>query len=188
MIQILLALFMALFVVGCKSVPKTESEPFEYRFEKSIDKVENIRNNKESVTIRFDGVPFSQAMSILSQETDVPIVWSQTFDETLAFGVFKAAPLASVLDVLARRSGGSVAEVGGVFYLGEVKKEDRAFAVVRVPPVDRDQIEAALKDACSVDGAVSLVGSCLWISDNLEWRVFAQNRKSPTWPRCISFA
>lgn len=168
MIQILLALFMALFVVGCKSVPKTESEPFEYRFEKSMDRMEVFSNSNKTVTIRFDGVPFSQAMSILSQECNTPIVWSQALDETLAFGVFSGESLISVLNVLARRSGGSVAEVGGVFYLGEVKKEDRAFAVVRVPPVDRDQIEAALKDACSVDGAVSLVGSCLWISDNLE--------------------
>lgn len=154
--------------IGCKSVSKKDLEPFEYRFKKSAETQETLRNSKKSVTIRFDGVPFPQAMSILSQECNVPIVWSQTLDPTMAFGSFSGAPLPSVLEVLARRAGGSVAEVGGVFYLGEIRKEDRAFAVVRIPPVDRDELLEAMKSACSMDGAVSMVGSCVWISDNLE--------------------
>ncbi len=168
MIQLLLALFIMLFLPGCRTASKPEPDPFEYRFEKSTDRFETIRNDKRAVTVRFDGVPFSQAMTILSQECDVPIVWSQTLDATLAYGTFGTAPLISVLNVLARRAGGSVAEVGGVYYVGEVQRQDRAFAVVRIPPVDRNEILTALKAACSTDGAVSVVGSCLWISDNLE--------------------
>jgi hypothetical protein len=164
----ILVMFMALFFLGCNSSPKVDPEPFEYRFEKTIDKEEAKRNDKRVVTIRFDGVPFSQAMSILTQETNAPIVWGSALDSTMAYGTFNGIPLQGVLDVLARRAGASVAEVGGVFYLGEIKRQDRAFAVVRIPPVDRGQILEALKAACSTDGAVSAIGSCIWINDNLE--------------------
>ncbi len=168
MIQIILAMFLALYFVGCKSTGKTDVEPFEYRFEKTAEKAEALRNSKKSVTVRFDGVPFGQAMAILSQECNVPIVWSSALDEATAFGVFGGTPLSSVLEVLARRADSSVAEVGGIYYIGTIKREDRATAVVRIPPVDRNEIVTALKAACSTDGAISAVGSCLWISDTME--------------------
>jgi hypothetical protein len=160
-----------LVLTGCQSAPKTkpiDTEPFEYRFKKTAEKNESKKQDKRTVTVRFDGVPFSQAMSILTQETNAPIVWSQSLDVTTASGTFNGIPLPSVLDVLARRSGANVAEVGGVFYLGEIRREDRAFTVLRIPPVERAQFLEAVKLSCSVEGAVSVVGSCVWICDNIE--------------------
>jgi hypothetical protein len=167
MIQIILALFMALYFVGCKSVPQND-EPFEYQFQKT-DEVEVIEKAEDKkVMVQFDGVPFGQAMSILSTETGVPIVWSKELDVETAQGKFQNEPLSTVLNLLARRAGSSAAMVGGVYYLGKIERQDRAFAVLRLPPVDRKEIETAIKAACSTDAAVSMVGSLLWISDNLE--------------------
>jgi hypothetical protein len=73
-----------------------------------------------------------------------------------------------VLNVLGRRAGVSVAEVGGVYYIGEIRREDRAFAVVRIPPVEREELILAMKESCSAEGAVSIVGSNVWICDNIE--------------------
>ena len=155
--------------LGCRSVSReAEPEPFEYRFEKSVDRTELMKRDDRVVTVMFDGVPFGQAMGILSQETHAPIVWSSTLDGQQVSGGFNGVALASVLDVLARRCGSSVAEVGGVYYLGEIRREDRAFSVVRVPPVDREEFLSAVKLSCSVEGAVSLVGSNVWICDNIE--------------------
>jgi hypothetical protein len=165
--RIIVLLFL-LIAFGCKSSPKEIAEPFEYRFEKSVDRTETAQRDNRKVTVVFDGVPFGQAMSILTQETNAPIVWSSSLDGQLASGAFSGAPLASVLDVLARRCGSSVAEVGGVYYLGEIRREDRAFAVVRIPPVEPAEFLAAVKTSCSMEGAVSIVGSNVWICDNIE--------------------
>lgn len=163
---ILLTIFI---VTGCKTSPKPlETEPFEYRFEKTAEREQAKRNDKKSVTVRFDGVPFSQAMGILSQETNAPIVWGVTLDETMVYGTFNGVSLQGVLDVLSRRAGASVAEIDGIFYVGEVRRQDRAFAVVRIPPVDRSQILEGLKTSGSAEGTISAVGSCLLINDNLE--------------------
>jgi hypothetical protein len=167
-IMIVLILLISLFF-GCKSVSKTiDTEPFEYKFQRTKEKDSITKTDKRKVTVRFDGVPFGQAMSILTQETTAPIVWSQTLDSTLASGTFNGVPLPAVLEVLSRRSGASVTEIGGVFYLGEIKKEDRAFTVLRIPPVVKAEFLAAVKQSCSIEGAVSVVGSCVWICDNIE--------------------
>ncbi|MGL6193903.1 MAG: hypothetical protein ACRC2T_03675, partial [Thermoguttaceae bacterium] len=95
-------------------------------------------------------------------------VWAASLDTLQAVGTFENVPLASVLGVLARRGGGSVSEVGGVFYVGEVKREDRAFAVLRIPPVDSSTLLEGIKSSISTDGSVSIIGSSVWICDNLE--------------------
>ncbi|MDR0337400.1 MAG: hypothetical protein LBI18_09945 [Planctomycetaceae bacterium] len=163
-------MIMVSIILGCKTFnePVNSGEPFEYRFKKTQEKDMFQRQKKNTVTVRFDGVPFSQAMSILTQETNIPIVWSRALDETTASGTFNGVPLSSVLDVLARRSGANVAEVGGVFYLGEIRREDRAFTVLRIPPVKKEDFLFAVKQSCSIEGVVSVVGSCVWICDNLE--------------------
>ena len=164
----LFVLLLLISFLGCKTVPDDREPPFEYRFEKSVDRSEFAKRDGRTVTVVFDGVPFGQAMGILSQETGSAIVWSSTLDSQQAYGDFVGVPLASVLDVLARRCASSVAEVGGVYYVGEIRREDRAFAVVRIPPVDRTELLTAMKASCSVEGAVSLVGSNLWVCDNIE--------------------
>jgi hypothetical protein len=167
---IIMIVFMLIICLsGCKSVSKTiDTEPFEYKFQKTKEKNTVTKTDKRKVTVRFDGVPFGQAMSILTQETNAPIVWSQTLDSTLASGTFNGVSLPAVLEVLSRRSGASVTEIGGVFYLGEIKKEDRAFTVLRLPPVSKTDFLTAVKQSCSIEGAVSVVGSCVWICDNIE--------------------
>ena len=163
----LLLLFLLFGWIGCKSTSSIDVEPFEYRFEKTLEKPVETKSSK-LVTIRFDGVPFGQAMGILSQETGSPIVWSSPLDEMLVYGHFSAVTLPSVLTVLARRAGASFTELGGVFYVGETKKDDRAFAVLRIPPVDQTQLIASVKQSCTQDAAVSVLGSCLWICDTME--------------------
>lgn len=159
---------MMLFLCGCQADSHKGEKPFEYRFEKTFEKNEIKSKRTKSITVRFDDIPFSQAMGILTQETLVPIVWSSSLDATTARGIFNGVPLSAVLDVLARRAGASCTEIGGVYYIGDVKREDRAFAVVRIPPVAKAEFLQAVKDSCSIESAVSVVGSCVWICDTLE--------------------
>jgi len=144
-------------------------DAFEYRFERTVDlpmREDGIDDRK--IVIQFDNVPFGQAMGIISNEYRVPIVWSTQLDKEFVSGRFEDVPLSSVLNILARRAGSNVAKVGGMYFMGEIRREDRAFSVLRIPPVDTATLIQAIRSAMSTDGAVAIVGSCLWISDNLE--------------------
>jgi len=162
-------LLVTFLVCGCKSMPSDSGDSFEYRFERSVDAaLVDDRIDDRKIVIQFDNVPFGQAMGIISTEYGVPIVWSSQLDNEVVSGRFDNVPLPSVLNVLARRVGSSVANVGGMYYLGEILKEDRAFCVLRVPPVESGVLLTAIRGAASKDGTVAIVGSCLWINDNLE--------------------
>ncbi len=162
------AVFMLLCFVGCRAVPENPAS-FEYRFERTPERTEAARKRDgRLITVRFDGVPFGQAMGVLSEESGVPIVWSQTLDATQASGTFTGVPLGSVLEVLARRSGAGATELGGVYFLGEIKKEDRLCCVLRIPGVKHEPFREAVRSALSANGSVELVGSCVWISDDME--------------------
>ncbi|MDR2757030.1 MAG: hypothetical protein LBC20_15140, partial [Planctomycetaceae bacterium] len=65
--------------------------------------------------VRFDGVPFGQAMSIIAEKSGVTIVWSSELDDKLVVGMFENASVTTILNVVARRVNSSLAEVGGVF-------------------------------------------------------------------------
>ena len=168
--MIRMLLLTILLFGGCKTFrPMSVDASFEYEFEKTNDKpFKEEGADTRKILIQLDEVPFGQAMSIISSEYFVPIVWSATLDKEFVSGRFDNIPLSSVLNVIARRVRSNVASVGGVYYIGEIRREDRSFCVLRVPPVETSQVIEAVKNSMSIDGAVSLIGSCLWICDNLE--------------------
>ena len=165
-----LLIILTILICGCKSMRnRPVDDAFEYRFERTVDlpmREDGIDDRK--IVIQFDNVPFGQAMGIISNEYRVPIVWSTQLDKEFVSGRFEDVPLSSVLNILARRAGSNVAKVGGMYFMGEIRREDRAFSVLRIPPVDTATLIQAIRSAMSTDGAVAIVGSCLWISDNLE--------------------
>jgi len=164
-----LLLLLTIMTCGCKSMRSEPADSFEYRFERSVDTaLDDDIIDDHNIIIQFDNVPFGQAMGIISTEYGVPIVWSSQLDKEFVSGRFDGIPLLSVLNILARRVGSSVANVGGMYYLGEILKEDRAFCVLRIPPVETGTLLTAIRGAASKDGTVAVVGSCLWINDNLE--------------------
>ncbi|MDR2406892.1 MAG: hypothetical protein LBE13_02095 [Bacteroidales bacterium] len=159
--------FILLIFCSCKTVEKN-SEPLNYQhqFERSIDSVDHVVSDSRKVLISFEGVPFSQAMSILSNEYNVTIVWSESLDNKLVYGEFSNVPLTDVIRVISKRVGVGVSDVGGVFFVGDIRKEDRVMSVVRLPSVNRQEFLSSVQSAISGNGSVALVGSCVWISDD----------------------
>jgi hypothetical protein len=166
----LLVLFLLLIFIpmGCKSSDKSEVHPLEHRFERTSDRVIGSPGLGDLIFVQFDGVPFGQAMGILSRESGIPIVWSEKLDLHLVYGRFPGYSVSSILEVLSRRSDVNVAQIGGVFYVGDIQRQDRAIAILRLPSVDRRELESALRLGVSTDGSVSIVGSLIWISDTME--------------------
>ena len=171
-------LFLLLFV-GCASFSRVE--PFfrvrppasigrvdPIRFEKSIDKRIDKPKELDNVTVRFEGVKVREAMRMLTDITNKPIAWDNVIENETLYGTFVDQPLRQVLEIIALRCKVSVADVSGVYYLGEYKDGDKVSAVVRIPPVSRDELKEALSVFSTEHGKCTIVGSFVWISDTLE--------------------
>jgi type II secretory pathway component GspD/PulD (secretin) len=138
------------------------------QFEKSIDKQLDKHIESATVSVRFEGVTVKDAMRILTDLTNKPIACDSTIENELIYGTFDNQPLQQILDIIARRCKVSVADVSGVSYLGEYKDGDKVTAVVRIPPVSREELKAALAAFNTEHGKCTIIGSFVWISDTLE--------------------
>ncbi|MDR2441860.1 MAG: hypothetical protein LBE12_21100 [Planctomycetaceae bacterium] len=100
--------------------------------------------------------------------TNKPIAWDSVIENELIYGTFLEQSLYDVLGIVARRCKVSVAEISGVYYLGEYKNGDKVTAVVRIPPVSREELKESLSAFTTEHGKCTIIGSFVWISDTLE--------------------
>jgi hypothetical protein len=163
---------LLLSAAGCKSTSSQAEFPAlgKYNFQATVDRPIEHGTTRiiPMVDLRFDGVPFSSAMSVISAEFGVPIVWSPDCDDTLVYGIFERQSLTAILSTLARRYGLRLQEFGGVYYIGAMDKADNVVSVVRMPSVSADELQASVAGSLSEHGICTVVGSCLWLSDDLD--------------------
>ena len=118
------------------------------------------------VTARFAGCNFRDGMRQLTELTGSPISWDKSLDTETVDGVFVDQPLGEVLQFLGRRLNVEVTENRGMYFLGTIREGDHVSAVVRIPPVSREDLRSALSGMGS--GTATLIGSFVWITDTLE--------------------
>ncbi|MDR3108917.1 MAG: hypothetical protein LBU65_04410, partial [Planctomycetaceae bacterium] len=71
-----LVVILVLTLTGCQSMKPVDVEPFEYKFEKTAEKADSERIDSSKVTVRFDGLPFGQAMTVLFLSEGRKVVFS----------------------------------------------------------------------------------------------------------------
>ncbi|MDR0522277.1 MAG: hypothetical protein LBH00_10555 [Planctomycetaceae bacterium] len=149
--------------------PQASSMPA-VRFERTPDKSVLSSEDKEQrlVTVRFLDCKFADGMRQLSDLSGKPISWDRNLDGEVISGSFVNQPLALVLGTLARRYKVSVTESSGMYFIGEQKEGDFVSAVVRVPPVERDELQASLSKFVKEPGKAVIIGSFIWLTDTLE--------------------
>ena len=137
------------------------------RFERTPEReLQELKKEDRIVTARFASCNFRDGMRQLTELTGVPISWDKSLDDETVDGVFVDQPLGEVLNFLARRLNVRVSEQQGMYFLGTVREGDFISAVVRVPPVAREELSGALSKTGS--GRATIIGSFIWITDTLE--------------------
>jgi hypothetical protein len=173
--RFLLYLLILVNFVGCTLVgsafrvpsPQFPGRVSDVKFERTPDRVvESIEKDTRRVTARFASCNFRDGMRQLTELTGCPISWEKTLDNETVDGVFVDKPLNEVLDLLSRRLNVSVTESQGMYFLGTVRPGDMVSAVVRIPPVDREELKITLSSLGS--GKTTIIGSFIWINDTLE--------------------
>ena len=170
----ILILFLCVAVTGCASLKKKKAPPEfpgldDYTFEKKIELEESIKTvNTEKISVRFDGLSMREAMTLLTDQTGVSIIWAQGLDSATLFGSYFDEPLGLVLESVSRRVGASVAEINGIYYIGDTNSNDVVTAVVRMIPTEKTELLTALEKGISERGKIAVVGGSLYISDTFE--------------------
>jgi hypothetical protein len=124
--------------------------------------------NTEKISMRFDGLTLREGMTLITDQTGISIVWAEALDEVKLYGSYFDEPLSSVLESVARRVNANVAELGGIYFIGEANKDDTVSSVVRMPPTQKEELVKALESAKSDKGSIAVVGGSLYITDTLE--------------------
>ena len=169
-----LILILCVAVCGC-ALPKKKKPVAEfpglddYSFEKMVEKEVELKNVESTkIEVRFEGLTLKEAMTLLTDQTGVSIVWSQQHDNAQLYGTFFGESLGTVLESVARRVGANVTEINGIYYIGTIERTDSVTAVVRMIPTDKEELLSALQRGISDQGKISVIGGSLYISDTLE--------------------
>jgi len=168
-------LLILVISVGCTALhpafrvqsPQSPGNISAIRFERTPER-ELHENKREDrlVTARFASCNFRDGMRQLTELTGVPISWDKSLDNETIEGVFVDQPLHDVLDILARRLNVAVTQHQDMYFMGVVRPGDNVSAVVRIPPVAREELRTALSSFGT--GKTTIIGSFIWISDTLE--------------------
>lgn len=114
-------------------------------------------------------MPFSTFARVVSDRTGVSIVADASLDDKLVTIDVVDEDVASVLGVVARRVGVQVTRSGSLFYLGDLRPEDRGVFVRKVDRLTEDELTAAVSVLLSENGRVSTYGDGLVVvADRVE--------------------
>ena len=99
-------------------------------------------------------MPLDQFARWVSKETGVSIVIAQTLDRRLVNVDVQEQPVDDVLAAVARRVGVQVSRTGTLYFLGELRPEDRGVLVRRIYRLDGNGIQEAVEVLLSEHGTV----------------------------------
>lgn len=169
LIGVILLAVCASLVVGCINLPGKSRPigrvPHMPRWYKELEGMPSPqlsqRKNGKNLSIVMQGLPLADCCRLLSREAGVSLVVSEALDEKIVNLEVKDQPVEEVISVLSRRVGAQLTRVGEVYYLGDLRPEDRALLVARVRRLEADQINEA------VQSLLSDLGRCTVQSDGL---------------------
>jgi Flp pilus assembly secretin CpaC len=105
-------------------------------------------------------------MRQLTELTGTPISWDKTLDHETIDGTFINQPLPDILNTLARRLRVRVTQTQGIYFIGSAQEGDNISAVLRLPPIAKEELRVALDRV--VSGKATIIGSFIWVSDTFD--------------------
>lgn len=102
-------------------------------------------------------MPLPEFLRFLNQQASVNVVAGAEFDSAAVTVDLTDVPLDEVMSIVARRLNADVTRVGSLYYLGQLKPEDRGILIRRVMRLDSDQIAEAARAFTSEYGKVQVL-------------------------------
>ena len=92
---------------------------------------------------------------MVAREAGISVVVEDDLDSKKISLEVSDTPAAEVLELVARRLGVELSRVGGAYFLGELRPEDRAVYVRRVRRLSSEELQAAVEVLISDNGRVT---------------------------------
>lgn len=188
---------MAMFTGSGCSVNRQEiNTDFVEHYQKIIDSSDNQsflsdNDNDKVVTLSVDSMPLSSFIRALAQQCNVSIVSEQNLDSKPVSVDVTAQPVSEVLSVVARRLGVSLTRSGDLFYLGEIRPEDRGVYVRKVKRALASDLRTTIEILRSENGrgvvyddGLVVVGDRVELLRSLD-EMFNQIENSPVGSWCV---
>lgn len=118
------------------------------------DNRNRYQRSEQTITVAADGIALREFVRIAAKATGVSIVVEDSLDDrTITLDVVDQA-VDDVLAGVARRLGVQVTRTGDLYFLGELRPEDKGVLVRRVPRLSVDAIREAIGTLSSENGRV----------------------------------
>ena len=129
---------------------------------------------EKRISVSAAAMPLGAFVTYVARESGVSVVVAAELDRRPVTVEFRNVPVSEVLSAVARRFNMQVTRVGGTFYMGDLKPEDRGVLCRRIgrmtPQEARDMVATLLSEhgraSCLTDG-VLVVGDKVAVLDNI---------------------
>lgn len=102
------------------------------------------RAKEKSITVSVQDMPLAEFLRWLSVEAGVSVIAGKSLDDDSVTLDMNAVPVDQVLGVVARRLGVQVSRTGRVYFLGDLRPEDRGVLVRRVARLTGDELRGVV--------------------------------------------
>ena len=111
-------------------------------------------SNEPRLSISTDGMPLASCLRYVSDRCHVSVIAAAGLDDKLIVLDVIDQPVSQVLGVIARRIGVQVTRIGSLYFLGELRPEDRGVFVRKVERLSREELNSAVSVLLSEHGRV----------------------------------
>ena len=160
---------------GCTISNKIQSNDVDFvSYYKQLDVVIDNNNfnssfSADNLTLSVKDMPLINFVRVLANATKYSIVVDQKLDDKPVSLDIKDQPIHEVLTILARRLDVNVGRSGTMYFIGDIKPEDRGVYVRKVRRVSSDDLNGVLDVLRSTSGRGSVLpGGIVVIGDRVE--------------------
>ncbi len=150
-----MAFFSGLVLSGCQTLGRESSAvhplvapSFREIYEEMTTSelvVTDESGQEATFSYAVDGMPVGPFLQLLTQDTGVSLAWAEKLDSRKVSLQVEEMPVTEILSVVARRLGVELTGRSGLFFLGQVSKEDRAVLVTKVARLNEQELLAAVE-------------------------------------------
>lgn len=134
-----------------------------------MPEIEKQEQQQQKLTIAADGIALREFVRLVAQRSDVSIVVEDELDNRTVTLDIREQSVEDVLTAVARRLGVQVTRTGDLYFLGQLRPEDKGVLVRRVGRLNRDDLIAAVGTLTSENGRLVVdVDGLLVVGDTVE--------------------
>jgi type II secretory pathway component GspD/PulD (secretin) len=155
--RIINSLIITILVTSCgakRAVIKTPFEELYTRLEQKQDYSVSTAKEWPKIDISVSGIELSVVLRSIADQSKVSVMAQEGLEKLQCYLDVQQQPVDQVLQALARRLGVQLSQQGEIFFLGNLRAEDRGVLVRRATRLSPDDLKRAVSVVLSKDGKV----------------------------------